>query len=623
MSKTGPIYRFIRQVLTLALISSISSAAMAVPVTALPTDLLPTLSFDVLDAANSSTISNSAPPALLNALEIMKTGDIDTAIGRIREYLEIEPGSAAGHELLGAALAINGDTGHALDELHLALKLNPQQSTAQTKIGDIYMSLGQFDKARAAFESAQQIDPSDRLNYQRLGYLDELAGNFQSAVSNYEKGIKGMPPDIVGIKLRLASLYNTMGNFDKAAGLLEPLVDMDTKDPAAHLVLGASYLGQGHVDDAIKRFMQARAKNGNEARVSLSLGIAYRDKGDLATSLDELNRAVKAAPDWETAYFQKGETEFAMKQYEPALVSYRKAESLNEKSLLVRQRIAETLSMMNRHDEAESILSALVDEADPADTAYIALLDRLATSYRNHGKLDKAEATYKRMIKVMPNSGFGFHKLASYYGFQRRYTDAISTYKKGLDVAPDDRVLIKGLSLAYSRTGDHDDALAMANRLVKLNPNDVNAVVYAAVLQENAGHTDEAVKGYEAALAMNPKAILALNNLAMIRSRQGDYAGAMKLVENARSLSPNNGFILDTYAWVLYNKGDLKEAEVVLKRAVKLAPENPTIQYHLGVVYQALENDTAARDTFKKALELSGGFAEAADTKARLLKLGN
>ncbi len=103
---------------------------------------------------------------------------------------------------------------------------------------------------------------------------------------------------------------------------------MDHKDPAAHLVLGSSYLGLDRTDDAISRFKRSRELKGNVARVGMAMGIAYRKQGDLDASLVELDKVIKAEPDWSTAYFQKGETTSAMQQYTDALNAYQKAENL-------------------------------------------------------------------------------------------------------------------------------------------------------------------------------------------------------------------------------------------------------------------------------------------------------
>ena len=618
MTGSGSFHNLNTLLFTTALAALLASPAINAIPTYIPTQDMapPATSFNIFTEKN-------VDPLLLRALKHLNTGDIDSAIAQTRAYIDEHPRSAEAFELLGAALAIDGKTEQALVELHKAIQINPRQSTAYTKIGDIYMAHGDFDNARREFEQASRIDPMDRLNYQRLGYLAERAGNEQAATAHYERGVQGMPPKTVGIKLRLASLYNKTGAFAKAAALLEPVVSMDNKDPAAHLVLGSSYLGLGRTEDAITRFKQSRALKGNVARVSLALGIAYRKQGNLDASLNELDKVIKTAPDWSTGYYQKGETAYAMQRYKEALTAYHHAEKLSANPALIRQKIADTLTMAGRHEEATAIYQSLLKDTRQTSPAYLSLLNALAATYREQGKLEKAESSYQHMIEVHPKSGYGYNKLGSFYGYHQRYDKAAKVYRRGLNVVPDDSILIKGLSVAYSRLGNHQQAADTAARLVELYPDNVHAIVYTATLQEDAGNLTEADRGYATALRKDPENVLALNNLAMLRSNKNDHSTALELANRARKLAPDDAMILDTYGWVLYRKGSYTEAAQIQKQAVKLAPQNPTIHYHLGVVSQALKDIRTARESFRKALSLSNDFTEAADARERLDGLGN
>lgn len=624
MTATGITYLLNTLRITTTLATTLATLLASSAINAIPSSSLTDESPHIPTSFDTFTrIGRTADPQLLKALDQLNTGDTESAIVQTQAYLVEHPRSAEAFELLGAALAMSGKIEQALPELRKAIRINPKQSTAYTKIGDIYMTQGQFDKARYEFEQARQINPGDRLNYQRLGYLAERANNTKAAIANYERGVRGMPARSVGIKLRLASLYNKTGAFAKAAALLEPVVNMDNKDPAAHLVLGTSYLGLDRTDQAITRFKRARVLKGNEARVALALGIAYRKQDDLAASLNELDKVIAAAPDWSTGYYQKGETANAMQQHKMALKAYQSAEKLSANPALIRHKIADTLSILQRHEEATAIYLSLLENTKQNSPAYLTLLNALATTYREQNKLDQAESTYKHMIEVYPKSGYGYHQLGSFYGYQQRYNKAIEAYRKGLRHVPDDNALIKSLIVAYSRLGKHQQAADMAFRLVELNPDNINAALFAATLQEDAGNITEADKGYSMILNNNPDNILALNNLAMLRSNKNDHATALELANRASKLAPDDANILDTYGWVLYRKGDYAKATQIQKQAVELAPQNPSIYYHLGLTSQALKDVDTAKQSFEKALSLSKDFTEAADTRKRLDDLKN
>jgi len=83
----------------------------------------------------------------------------------------------------------------------------------------------------------------------------------------------------------------------------------------------------------------------------------------------------------------------------------------------------------------------------------------------------------------------------------------------------------------------------------------------------------------------------------------------------------------DTYGWIEYRRGNLDEALASLEPAAAGLPEDPLVQFHLGMVYAALDRADAARTSLTLALELAGDsplpqFDIARDTLAGLPAAG-
>jgi len=111
---------------------------------------------------------------------------------------------APAHEILGAALALKGEVGQGLQELQRAVAIDPKQSSAITKIGDIYYAQKKIPEAKAQFLNAIKITPEDRRAHQRLGLIYEQEGKADLAIAHFEKGIAGTPPDYLGSRSTLA-----------------------------------------------------------------------------------------------------------------------------------------------------------------------------------------------------------------------------------------------------------------------------------------------------------------------------------------------------------------------------------------------------------------------------------
>jgi Tfp pilus assembly protein PilF len=64
--------------------------------------------------------------------------------------------------------------------------------------------------------------------------------------------------------------------------------------------------------------------------------------------------------------------------------------------------------------------------------------------------------------------------------------------------------------------------------------------------------------------------------------------------------SPNSA---DTLAWAYFHTGAYSVAAPLLEEAVKKVPTNPTYRYHLGMVYQKLNDPARARAAFEGAIK--------------------
>jgi tetratricopeptide (TPR) repeat protein len=554
---------------------------------------------------------------LAQALASLRRGQFEQAARTTREFLKANPQSAPGHELLGAALILQGKVDAGLKELQEAVRINPNQSTAITKLGDVYWARGKKADAKAQYLRAAALDPESRLVNQRLGLVAEEEGNAKAAVEYFEKGIVGTPPNYVGVKVNLGRLYNGAGEYQKTIDLLSSVVIGSTRDALAHVVLGTAQLMTGKNADAMKSLERAAAIAPDNAGARLALGIVYRASKKLDRSAFELNEANRLRPNWSTGLFQLGETLAAQGRHKEALAEYRKAEKLSKNPRLIRVRIGDMQLATNDVAGAIATLKPLAAEKDaPFD-----VLDRLGTAYQLGGRAADAEKVFKRMVQTWPANALPYFRLGTFYGFQKDYQAAIKTLGKGLEIDPKNPGVLRALSLAQSRAGDHAAAVRTAERLLALQPDRADSQLLLAIMVDESGDFERARELYERVLEKNPKDVVALNNLAVVLSNLKLHTSALDTAKRAVKLQPSNPMVTDTYGWVVYRAGRNKEALEILKGAAKNNPNLPSIYYHLGIVHEAMGDPKAAKANFERALALSREFRGADDAQKRLAAL--
>jgi len=105
-------------------------------------------------------------------------------------------------------------------------------------------------------------------------------------------------------------------------------------------------------------------------------------------------------------------------------------------------------------------------------------------------------------------------------------------------------------------------------------------------------------------LADDPKNAMALNYLGyMLADRGTRVEEALGYIRRAVALDPQNGAYLDSLGWAYYRLGNYDLAEENLRRASERIGIDPTVQQHLGELYQKTGLLKLAATHFERALE--------------------
>jgi len=218
--------------------------------------------------------------------------------------------------------------------------------------------------------------------------------------------------------------------------------------------------------------------------------------------------------------------------------------------------------------------------AAPKDASLARLVGDIAA---RTGKLDIAEASFRRAIEIDPNQLESYGRLAGLYNATGRGAQVIKTY---------------------------EDALAR-------NPKSGELHLVLGILKEAQGgkQIDAAMAHYEEAIKLNGELAAAKNNLAYWLAERGqDLDRALDLAQEAKAtLSKNprtNPSSADTLGWVFYKK-NLPEAAVnYLREAVSGfdptipsdAQTRPLVRHHLALALHALGDKAEAKNEWTLAL---------------------
>jgi tetratricopeptide (TPR) repeat protein len=139
----------------------------------------PVLAIDGGGGGNSGGYSSdgggggSSGPTLDDARNLIERGRFKDAIGVLRHVVEAEPRNADALNLLGFSLRKSGDMRNAQGFYLKALKIRPNHRGANEYLGELYVEIGQIEKAQQQLQALEAICGTSCREYRELKkYID-------------------------------------------------------------------------------------------------------------------------------------------------------------------------------------------------------------------------------------------------------------------------------------------------------------------------------------------------------------------------------------------------------------------------------------------------------------------
>ncbi len=259
------------------------------------------------------------------ALQGSWDGRVLDALTQTNAGLHPNPLSQA-HQVMGAALAIDGRYAPAIQHLQAALKLDPspivRMQLALTLIQDT-----QADAAVAVLEDGVRSNPNDaRLHATLASALARR--DFERAVSELDTSIRLEPKNPLFYEALGALLINGMGRIDGAIAAFQTALRLNPGMPRTVQGLAkAQELKENAQAEVVRRSQMANAGK-PDARLDYALGLAQMRAGDLNAATRTFVKTIELNPKSGTAYSSLALAHYLRGDYHAALVAVNKCTDL-------------------------------------------------------------------------------------------------------------------------------------------------------------------------------------------------------------------------------------------------------------------------------------------------------
>jgi tetratricopeptide (TPR) repeat protein len=322
---------------------------------------------------------------------------------------------------------------------------------------------------------------------------------------------KAQVQDSPELSVNEALIYDAMGKYDQAAGVLKGLVDASAhpdgkysdpeKQNRAYFLdrLGSIYREQDKTPEAVAAYKQIvdLGGDGNAERGYQGEIDAYRDAHqwkDLTATAVEASKALPKDHAIQMVYAQQLTD---MGQVEQGLALAKAQVTANPDDLDVRQRYAEVFIRLKRFPEANEQLQKADTLANKPDEK-LYMLYLWGEFYERQKMYDQAEASFRKALVIDPQNP----AVLNYLGYMladngQKLPEALKMISKAVELEPQNYAYLDSLGWAYFKSGKYTEAEDSLRKAIERMNTDPALHDHLGEVYEKQGNLKMAVAQWE------------------------------------------------------------------------------------------------------------------------------
>ncbi|MCB1171132.1 MAG: tetratricopeptide repeat protein, partial [Leptospiraceae bacterium] len=517
-----------------------------------------------MDEAKSGQNASQSARLMDQGNALLKKGDVDGAIAKFKQAVQISPNSGAPRFLLGNAYLQKGDGKAALEQTSRGIELNPDSVSGRILHANALRKTGQTLQARKVLQVGLEQHPEQVELINALGLACRDAGDTKCALVQFEKALK-IKPEHYPSRLNAFYTYIDARRYDEAERQLNALEKLSM--PEEEKARARTY------------FQLAR----------------YLGTGD--------------------RYFEKNE-------FYRAVLEYQKALKVDGKSTAALNSLGRTELLRNRFGVAENYYKKAL-AIDGENVQSLEGLLRLYTRTGNGRALRQIQGKLEALSKTNPEAAVAFGRL---YEDDEQWSKAQKHYESLLARHPEHELIRRRLAyviyrqaLEENRKNNPDAALKLLSRAEKMDSELPGLASAKDVILDNKKHARylpeleraeqvyqsgrfaQAEKSFRALYAKWPRPAF-LVRIADSLIQQGKEQEGFRLLEKAARENPSSVEVREAMYANFIRAGRTDEAEKGFETIVRSQEDAYYSHYKLGIIHLMNDDLDDAFDSFQTAL---------------------
>jgi tetratricopeptide (TPR) repeat protein len=320
----------------------------------------------------------------------------------------------------------------------MLLVLFTANAFGQAAAGNEKFDQKQYAEAANAYERIPAAQ-RDAGVYNRLGISYHLSNQLKAAENAYKNALR-LQADGADVLNNIAALYYSQRKFSDSERQIRRALEKNPENSILRLNLRAARYARENTKSA--RDMANSVANGNPALID-------KREGDLL----QLTILMPAKTLEQALVFERrGDSFFARKLYEDAIIEYKKAIALDRYNASTLNRLGLVYHQSQKLNDAERFYR----EALKQNPYFLEVLNNIGTVEYARQRYDNALDQYQKALKIRPESPTILLNLGACLFDMKRYEEAIQATRHAIEIDP--RVLDKvsgfGTLIQTSRRSD-------------------------------------------------------------------------------------------------------------------------------------------------------------------------
>jgi tetratricopeptide (TPR) repeat protein len=253
-----------------------------------------------------------------------QSGRYDLAEKTARVLVKTFPKHPFGWKALGGLLVQLEHHQEALEPLHRALAIDPNDVDSLNNLGIALHRLGKDKESEQSYRRVLEIRPDLAQTHNNLGTTLLDVGRKEEALSCYLRAV-ALKPDYADAYRNLGNAYYALERFEEAKESYECALRIAPRNKIVLNTLGSIHRERGQAELAVMLFLKAIEVDDCYAEAHTNLGMAFKTLEQFELAIQHLKRAVEIDPKCAQAFTTLGAMSVDRGDFVQAELNFRKA----------------------------------------------------------------------------------------------------------------------------------------------------------------------------------------------------------------------------------------------------------------------------------------------------------